>query len=62
VSELVNTTEAAGFLRVSIHTVRAWTYQRRLPVVRLGRRVLFRKEDLEAMVEKNTKEAKEASW
>jgi excisionase family DNA binding protein len=40
---------AAARLGVSHHTLRAWSiYQRRIPFLRLGRRVLFRLEDLEA--------------
>ena len=39
---------AARRLGVSPHTLRAWAiYQRRLPHLRLGRRILFRLADLE---------------
>jgi excisionase family DNA binding protein len=41
--------EAAARLGVSRHTLRTWSvYQRRLPFLRLGRRVLFRRRDIEA--------------
>jgi excisionase family DNA binding protein len=40
--------EAAQFLNVSVHTIRAWTRSRRLPFLRLGRRVVFDIADLEA--------------
>jgi excisionase family DNA binding protein len=58
ITELLNPKEAAKTMKCSIHTIRAWTYQRRLPVVRLGRKVLFRKEDIEAFINKNLVEAK----
>jgi excisionase family DNA binding protein len=39
---------AARRLDVSPHTLRAWAiYQRRLPYLRLGRRILFRPCDLD---------------
>ena len=40
---------AATRLGISPHTLRAWSiYQRRVPFVRLGRRLLFRVADLDA--------------
>jgi excisionase family DNA binding protein len=57
-TELLNPKEAAVAMKCSIHTVRAWTFQRKLPVVRLGRKVLFRREDIEAFINKNVIEAK----
>lgn len=41
--------EAAKRLGVSPHTLRVWAkYQRRLPYLRLGRRILFSPRDLDA--------------
>lgn len=41
--------EAAARLGVSPHTVRGWAkYQRRVPYLRLGRRLVFRPADLDA--------------
>ncbi len=57
--ELLDLREGAKELHLSIHTLRAWTYQKRIPFVRLGRRVLLRRVDLEALVNKNLIEAKE---
>jgi excisionase family DNA binding protein len=57
--ELLNLKEGAKELKLSIHTLRAWIYQKRIPCVRLGRRVLLRREDLEAIVKKNLVEAKQ---
>lgn len=57
--ELLNLKEGAKELKLSIHTLRAWIYQKRIPFVRLGRRVLLRRSDLEEFVNKNLIEAKE---
>jgi excisionase family DNA binding protein len=51
--------EGAEHLRLSIYTIRAWVFQKRIPFVRLGRRVFLRREDLEAFVNRNVVEAKE---
>jgi len=59
--ELLDLREGAKELKLSIHTLRAWTYQKRIPFVRLGRRVLLRREDLEELVKKNVIEAKDES-
>jgi excisionase family DNA binding protein len=53
--ELLNLQETAKTLRVSIHTIRSWTFQRKLPVVKLGRRCLYRRKDLENFIECNVK-------
>ncbi len=56
--KLMNLEEAAGELRISIHTIRAWTYQKRFPVIKLGRRVLVEREVLEKFVRDNVIEEK----
>lgn len=43
---LLSAEEAARYLNLSIHTLRTWVSERRLPFIKLGRRVLFRLEDL----------------
>jgi len=58
-ADLLNLAEGAEELRLSIHTLRAWIYQKRIPCVRLGRRVLLRKEDLQRLIEKNVVDAVE---
>jgi excisionase family DNA binding protein len=55
--ELLSFKEGAKFLGLSPYTLRLWSYQGRFPTVRLGRRVLLKKEDLEALVERNTRPA-----
>jgi excisionase family DNA binding protein len=51
--------EAAEQLGISPHTIRAWVFSRRIPHVRLSRRVLFRQRDLDDFINKNLIEAKE---
>jgi excisionase family DNA binding protein len=58
-ADLLNLKEGAKELRISIHTMRAWTYQKRIPIVRLGRRILVRRQDLEVFINKNVVEARE---
>lgn len=57
--ELLDLKEGAKELRLSIHTLRSWVYQRRIPFVRLGRRVLLRRSDLENLINENVVEAKQ---
>lgn len=57
--QLLNLKEVAAALRVSVPTIRIWTYKRRIPVVKLGTRCLYRREDLEAFVKKNLRESDE---
>jgi excisionase family DNA binding protein len=52
-AELVDLRAGAKELNLSIHTLRAWTYQKRIPFVRLGRRILLRREDIETFVNQN---------
>jgi excisionase family DNA binding protein len=56
--QLLNLKEGANELKLSIHTLRAWVYQKRIPFVRLGRRILLRREDLEKLVNQNLVKAK----
>ena len=49
---LVSLAQAAEKLAVSIHGLRRWVAERKIPVVRLGRRVLIKREDLDRLVEK----------
>jgi len=56
--DLLSLKEGAKELKLSIHTLRSWVFLQKIPVVRLGRRVLLRRGDLERLIEKNTYEAK----
>jgi excisionase family DNA binding protein len=50
-SALMNTDEAAHYLRLSVHTVRAWSREGKLKTVKLGRLLRFRLADLDDFVE-----------
>ena len=52
-SDLVNLTEAAEILRLKPSTMRAWVLRRKIPFVKLGSRVLFRRTDLESLIAKS---------
>jgi excisionase family DNA binding protein len=51
-SDLLNVGEAAEDLRLSPHTLRGWIFKRRLPFVKLGKRVLLRRKDLDEAIRK----------
>ena len=59
---LLNVNQAAKELKISIHTLRSWIYQRRLPYVKLGRKCPFKQEDLEAFVNRSMVKAKGDVW
>ncbi len=50
---LLSVDKAAKELDVTIHGLRRWIAERKIPVVRLGRRVLIRREDLDEFVRRN---------
>ncbi len=49
-TKLLKPEEVAERLSVSPLTVRKWIFSKRIPVVRIGRAVRVREEDLEALV------------
>jgi excisionase family DNA binding protein len=49
-NQLVTVKDAAGLLACSEAAIRKWIYQRRLPVVKVGRLTRLRLSDLEALV------------
>lgn len=49
-TKLLKPLEVAERLSVSPLTVRKWIFAKRLPVVRVGRSVRVREEDLEALI------------
>ena len=51
---ILNVPEAAALLRISVRTLREHVSARRLPVCRLGGRLLFRREALLAALERTT--------
>lgn len=53
---LLTAPEAAALLGISVKTVRAWTYRRRIPFVRLlhGRAVRYSEKALQKMIDRCT--------
>ncbi len=49
-TKLLRISDVADRLAVSPLTVRKWVFQKRLPIVRVGRAVRVREEDLDALV------------
>ncbi len=54
---LVNLDEGAKYLGLQPSTLRRWIYERRIAYVKLGRRVLFRKEVLDELIQNSEKPA-----
>jgi excisionase family DNA binding protein len=54
---LLKAKEVALALSISENTVRQWIWQRRLPVIKLGRAVRLRREDLMAFIERHRRDA-----
>lgn len=48
---LLNVDEAADYLGVQKSTIYAWASRRKIPSVKMGRRLLFDREDLDLMIE-----------
>jgi excisionase family DNA binding protein len=57
IQSLLNTKEAAQLLILSENTIRMWIWQKRLPVVRLGRAVRLKRSDIQALIERSTDQA-----
>lgn len=45
--EILRVDEAANYLRIAVPTLYRWVEEQRIEHVRLGRRILFRREDLD---------------
>ncbi|MBM4322973.1 MAG: helix-turn-helix domain-containing protein [Deltaproteobacteria bacterium] len=58
-NSLMTLREVARKLSLSPSTLRTWTFQKRIPFVRLGRRIAFRNEDVEKLIERNLVESEE---
>lgn len=54
--QLLGTTEAAGYLGISKNTLYEWVVQNKVPHIKVGRLVKFRKEDLEEWLKKRTRD------
>ena len=53
-SGLLDIGETADLLRLKESTIRSWILKRRIPFVRLGRRVFVRRADCDRLIEQNT--------
>jgi excisionase family DNA binding protein len=53
-TNLLNVDEAAAYLKLKPPTVRAWISRRKIGVVRLGRSVRIRKNELDLLIERGT--------
>jgi excisionase family DNA binding protein len=50
-SDLLTVRETADLLRLQVSTIRAWVLKRRVPFVKLGgKRVFFRRADVEQLI------------
>ena len=58
---LLSASEAARYLGIAEETARAWGRQGRLPVVRLGRRMLFDRRALDALIDRQREHPAEAA-
>jgi excisionase family DNA binding protein len=56
--QLLDTNEAAEYLGISRNTLYEWTIQKKIPYIKVGRLVKFRKEDLESWLKQRTQEEK----
>jgi excisionase family DNA binding protein len=56
--QLLDTKEAAQYLGISRNTLYEWVIQNKIPYIKVGRLVKFRKEDLEAWLKRRTQEEK----
>jgi len=56
--QLLDTKEAAEYLGISRNTLYEWVIQNKVPFIKVGRLVKFRKEDLEEWLKKRTQEEK----
>jgi len=52
-SDLMTAPEAAIYLRISLGTLRHWVCRRKIPFVRIGRTVRFRKAHLDRLISEN---------
>lgn len=51
--ELLSVKEAATYLNISHFTLRNWVCQRKVPFVKLGKRLLFHPRDLDVFIQTN---------
>lgn len=50
---LLNISEVAEILRISPSTLREWVFMRKIPFIKVGRRVVFDPKDIQEFIRKN---------
>ena len=55
---LISVEDAAKYLGVQKSTIYAWDWRRKIPSVKMGRRLLFDQEDLDRIIEAGKREAR----
>jgi excisionase family DNA binding protein len=55
---LISVEETAKYLGVQKSTIYSWAWRRKIPSVKMGRRLLFDQEDLDRMIEVGKREAR----
>jgi len=55
---LISVEDAAKYLGVQKSTMYSWASRRKIPSVKIGRRLLFDQEDLDRMIEAGKREAR----
>ncbi len=55
-TRLISVEEAAKYLGVQKSTIYSWAWRRKIPSVKMGRRLLFDQEDLDRMIEAGKRE------
>ncbi len=53
---LISVEDAARYLGVKKSTIYSWAWRRKIPSVKMGRRLLFDQEDLDRMIEAGKRE------
>jgi excisionase family DNA binding protein len=59
-TDLLSVEEAAEYLRISRHTLRTWMGNKKVTYVKLGRRTLFRREDLDKLIKDSVIDAEDS--
>ncbi len=55
---LISVEDAAKYLGVQKSTIYSWAWRRKIPTVKIGRRLLFDQEDLDRMIAAGKREAR----
>ncbi len=55
-TRLLSVEDAATYLGVQKSTIYSWAWRRKIPSVKMGRRLLFDREDLDRIIEERKRE------